>query len=57
LKLRQLPLSHRLAACNFAQQIRVQLGESSQPIWVEFTPTDPEKNLLMKSGVASRDEQ
>ncbi|KAL5182015.1 hypothetical protein HKD37_01G002787 [Glycine soja] len=39
------------------QQIRVQLGESSQPIWVEFTPTDPEKNLLMKSGVASRDEQ
>lgn len=38
-------------------QIRVQLGESSQPIWVEFTPTDPEKNLLMKSGVASRDEQ
>ncbi|XP_022631351.1 uncharacterized protein LOC106777617 [Vigna radiata var. radiata] len=38
-------------------QIRGQYGESSEPVWVEFTPTYPEKNLLIKSGVASRDGQ
>ncbi|XP_047173530.1 uncharacterized protein LOC124841319 [Vigna umbellata] len=38
-------------------QIRGQHGESSEPVWVEFTPTYPEKNLLIKSGVASRDGQ
>ncbi|XP_020230003.1 uncharacterized protein LOC109810841 isoform X2 [Cajanus cajan] len=37
-------------------QIQVQYGESSQPVWVELTPTDEDKNLLMmKSGVASHD--
>ncbi|TKY71057.1 hypothetical protein E2542_SST07352 [Spatholobus suberectus] len=45
-------------AGNLYQQIRVQLGESSQPVWVEFTPTEPDKNILMmKSGVASHDGQ
>lgn len=39
-------------------QMRMQLGESSQPVWIELTPTDPDKNLLrMKSGVASHDGQ
>ncbi|KAK7406030.1 hypothetical protein VNO78_07645 [Psophocarpus tetragonolobus] len=38
-------------------QMRVQLGESSQPVWVEYKSTDTEKELLMKSGVASRDGQ
>lgn len=47
--------------------MHVQLGETSQPVWVAFTPTlnqitdnnDPEKNplMLMKSGMMSDDGQ
>lgn len=47
-------------------QMQVQLGETSQPVWVEFIPSlnqitdnDPEKNplALMKSGIVSHDGQ
>ncbi|KAK7264059.1 hypothetical protein RJT34_31662 [Clitoria ternatea] len=47
-------------------QMHVQLGETSQPVWIEFSPTlnqisdnESEKNplILMKSGVVSDDGQ
>jgi len=40
---------------DFALQVRGLYGDSSQPVWIELAITCSEKNLLMKSGVASRD--
>ncbi|KAK7343030.1 hypothetical protein VNO80_25992 [Phaseolus coccineus] len=37
---------------DFALHIRGRHSESSEPVWVDFTATCPEKNLLIKSGVA-----
>lgn len=61
-----MPQSLVLTDYIFLLKMQVQLGETSQPVWVEFTPSlnqitddDPEKNplTLMKSGIVSHDGQ
>lgn len=61
-----IPLLFVLTDYVFFQQMHLQLGETSQPVWVEFSATlnqikdnDQEKNslILMKSGVVSDDGQ
>jgi hypothetical protein len=60
---KEVPLSLLLTnlLCFFVWQMHVQLGEISQPVWIEFThtlnqiaDTDP---ILIKSGVMSDDKK